>query len=147
MAGPPVGSAGTAVWGGKNTRMTAMFFEWTSIDPTQATAANGDLPAYSETASTYGLGLALLVARGLTSWNVSEGHYGAYAPWYREYANAQRLGRPFALSYSTQAGGLYVRRFANGTVAVNATAGTISHPTYGTLAAHTAVIMLNRSNG
>jgi hypothetical protein len=104
--------------------------------------ANGDLPAHSETASSYGLGLALLVARGMTSWNVSEGNYGSYAPWYPEYTQAQKLGRPFTLSYDAQADGLFVRRFANGTVAVNPTTGTISDSTYGALAAHTAVIKL-----
>jgi Hypothetical glycosyl hydrolase family 15 len=104
--------------------------------------ANGDLPANSETASSYGLGLALLVARGRTSWNVSEGNYGSYAPWYPEYTQAQKLGRPATGSYHTEADGLYVRRFANGTVAVNATAGPIADPTYGLLAAHSAAIKL-----
>ena len=103
---------------------------------------NGDLPANSETASTYGLGLALLVARGLTSWNVSEGNYSSYAPWYREYTVAQKLGHPSTRSYKTRADGLYVRRFANGTVAVNATIRTINDRIYGPLAAHSAVIRL-----
>ncbi len=105
--------------------------------------ANGDLPAYSETASTYGLGLALLVASGQTSWNVSEGRYTSYAPWYPEYTDAQKLGYPSTPTYDTKANGLYVRRFANGAVAVNTTEGAISDPTFGALPPHSATIRLS----
>jgi hypothetical protein len=36
----PVGSPGSATWGGKNTRLTPMFFEWSNIDPLQEISTN-----------------------------------------------------------------------------------------------------------
>jgi len=79
--------------------------------------ANGFLPASNLADSTYGLATVLMVANGISSWDVSEGSYGSHEYWPSIYTTAQNLGAP--LGAYTVSGSVYSRAFTNGTVTAN----------------------------
>src|SRR5438105_10145352 len=77
--------------------------------------------------NVFGLASMMLVAGGESSYSTSNGCYSNCEVWYPEYATAQQLGAPVA-SYTQLPNGVYVRRYQNGIVLVNATAGPV--PTF-----------------
>ncbi len=77
----------------------------------------------TEAGNTYGLASMMLVAQGSSSYSTSNANVTKSELWFPEYALAQSLGAP--TSPSTQLpGGVYLRTFANGLVAVNASSST-----------------------
>ena len=90
--------------------------------------------------SGYGMAALLLVGQKLSSYDISNGSYGSYNNWWSQYYDkGQRLGNAQG-NYYTQANGLLVRRFTAGTVVVNDTTHAIDDPTFGHVAATSALI-------
>lgn len=93
-----------------------------------------------EACDDYGLATMLLVASGRSSYDTANGSYnGTYGTWWPSFSLAQGLGAPLG-PYTTLPDKLMVRQFANGWVAVNDTTLPIADPTYGTVAATSAII-------
>ena len=91
--------------------------------------------------SLYGLATMMLVAGGYSSYDIANGVYtgSSNGVWWPSYSTAQAVGTPLA-AYSTLADGLMIRRFSAHTVVVNDTTAAIKDPTYGTVAATSAII-------
>jgi hypothetical protein len=90
--------------------------------------------------SGYGMAALLLVGQKLSSYDISNGSYGSYNSWWSQYYDkGQRLGNAQG-NYYTQSNGLLVRRFTYGTVVVNDTTHAINDPTFGRVAATSALI-------
>jgi Hypothetical glycosyl hydrolase family 15 len=82
--------------------------------------ANADIAGMDSTAATaYGLALALMVASGQVSWDVSEGSYTTYERWFSVYDAARALGPPRGPATYDTTTSTYSRRFRNGTVTAN----------------------------
>lgn len=93
-----------------------------------------------EACSDYGLATMLLVTNGATTYDTANGTYrGSYGPWWPSYTTAQSLGSATGAA-RTLASGLLFRPFTGGYVVVNITASAISDPTYGYVAAYSALI-------
>ncbi|MDQ6816073.1 MAG: putative glycoside hydrolase family 15 protein [Actinomycetota bacterium] len=101
--------------------------------------ANGDVTG-NRALNVYGLATLLLAAGGRSSWDTASGNYYSGEYWFPEYDTALALGAPLG-PYSVQANGLYVRKFQNGGVVVNPNATAVPDPLYGTLAAHSGLIL------
>lgn len=91
--------------------------------------------------SLYGLAAMMLVAGGYSSYDIANGIYTGTSNgvWWPSYTTAQAVGTPLA-AYATLADGLMVRRFSAHTVLVNDTTAAINDPSYGTVAATSALI-------
>lgn len=89
--------------------------------------------------SGYGMATLMLVGQGRSSYDLSSGSYGNYSAWWASYGKAAGMGVSLG-SYTTQANGLKVRRFVNGTIVVNDTASPITDLLFGTVPADSALI-------
>jgi hypothetical protein len=104
-----------------------------------------------EAANVYGLASMLLVAGGHSSYATSNANYVGAEEWFPEYGLAQRLGRARG-RYRQLRSGVYERRFANGLVLVNPTAGSVGrvalHGTYsGSGYSHANAVSLAPTSG
>ena len=102
------------------------------------TIVNDDITNCSS-CSGYGMATLLLVGQRLSSYDLSAGSYNNYSAWWNSYGKGAGMGVALG-NYSTQSNGLMVRRFLNGTVAVNDTAHAISDPTFGRVPADSATL-------
>jgi hypothetical protein len=93
-----------------------------------------------ESCSDYGLATMLLAGNGHTTYDTANGIYrGSYGPWWPSYNTAQSLGAPTGGAHILNSG-LWYRPFAGGWIVVNITSSAISDPTYGRVAANSAII-------
>ena len=94
-----------------------------------------------QTCSLYGLATMMLVAGGYSSYDIANGIYTGTSNgvWWPSYTTAQAVGAALG-PYTTLADGLMIRRFSAHTVVVNDTTAAIKDPTYGTVAATSALI-------
>ena len=102
------------------------------------TMLNDDITNCSS-CSGYGMATLMLVGQGLTSYDLSAGSYNNYSAWWDSYGKGSGLGVSLG-NYTTQANGLLVRRFLNGTIVVNDTANPIGDRLFGTVPAFSALI-------
>jgi hypothetical protein len=102
------------------------------------TMLNDDITNCSS-CSGYGMATLMLVGQKLTSYDLSSGSYNNYSAWWASYDKGAGMGVSLG-NYSTQANGLMVRRFLNGTIVVNDTTQPITDVVFGTVPAHSAII-------
>ncbi len=104
-----------------------------------------------EAANVYGLASMLLVSGGHSSYATSNANYVGAEEWFPEYGLAQHLGAPRG-RYRHLRSGVYERRFANGLVLVNPSAGSVGrvalHGTYsGSGFSHANAVSLAPTSG
>jgi hypothetical protein len=156
-----IGGGGPAVWQRYDSKMDgAMEESWTygtNHKPVPASRvqnglanvawaeANGKYTIVNDditncaSCSGYGMATLLLVGQRLSSYDLSAGSYNNYSAWWSSYGKSAGMGVALG-KYSTQSNGLMVRRFLNGSVAVNDTTHAISDPTFGRVPADSAAL-------
>ena len=93
-----------------------------------------------EACSDYGLATMLLADNGHATYDTANGTYrGSYGPWWPSYGTAQSLGAATGPA-KVLSSGLWYRPFAGGWIVVNIGSTAISDPTYGRVAANSAII-------